>query len=97
MDIAQLRLSSDFIAIQHVDAPATSGIILLERDTSAPKYAKVVSVGPGRTSESGHLFPMEYKAGDLLMLNGNPGSDVKVGAGVFRFIRPGDVYGIVNP
>lgn len=94
-----LTLYPGFIAIQRTDAPMSAGGLHLPNagnDPTAPKYGRVIAVGPARVSESGHAFGPSCEVGDLLLLNGQPGTEQKINGDSFWFIREGDVYGVVQ-
>lgn len=44
-----------------------SGLILPSDDESRQKIAKVLAVGPGRTTEDGHFHPNPVKVGDIVL------------------------------
>lgn len=89
---------NDYIVIEFADQPMSAGGIHLVAgtDPTSPKYGRVLAVGPGRVSEQGVMFAVPCAPGDLLLLNGSPGTDQKIDGRTVRFIRPGDVYGKVS-
>jgi chaperonin GroES len=71
-------------------------LITVNRDPNAPKYAVVVAVGPGRTSEFGIVFPQPVKVGDLVLTYPHPGTPHKVDDRDLWFIRPEDILAVVT-
>jgi len=93
-----VRLYPGLIAIQRTDPPLSAGGLHLVAgtDPTAPKYGRVIEIGPARVSEHGHAFEPSCKAGDLLLLNGQPGTEQKINGESFWFIREGDIYGVME-
>lgn len=91
---------SDFIVVEFEEAPLSAGGLHLVNggasDPRTARFGRVIAVGPGRMSESGQEFVQMAQVGDLLLLNGSPGTEQQVDSRSVRFIRPGDVYGKVK-
>ena len=93
-----VRLYPGLIAIQRTDPPLSAGGLHLVAgtDPTAPKYGRVIEIGPPRYSESGFRFDPLCSVGDLLLLNGQPGTEQKINGESYWFIREGDIYGVVE-
>lgn len=75
------------------ETQTAGGIILPGTDTSKPNEGEVVAVGPGQTDVSGHLHPIELKAGDKVLLPEYGGSAVKIGDDELHLFRADDILG----
>lgn len=91
---------NDYIVVEFEEAPLSAGGLHLVNggasDPRTARYGRVIAVGPGRVSEQGVSFPQTAAVGDLLLLNGSPGTEQQIDGRSVRFIRPGDVYGKVR-
>lgn len=88
---------SDFIIVKKTEVKNAAGLFLsAPADPAAPRYAEVISVGPGRPSDyTGVIIPMpDIKAGDTLLMHGGAGIKLSdQGEGVFA-IQPRDVIAV---
>lgn len=100
MTAFRIQVWHDQIAIEFEEAPLSAGgLVLVNGGASDPRtarYGRVIAVGPGRVSEYGVHFAPPCQPGDLLLLNGSPGTEQQIDGRTVRFIRPQDVYGKVG-
>lgn len=74
----KIRPLGNRILIQRSKAQATKGGILLpDSAQEKPKEGIVISVGPGKLSESGELEKPYVKAGDRVLFSSYAGTEVK--------------------
>ena len=73
------------------------GLFLPNRDPNQPKYAIVMAVGTGRTSETGVHFPPSVKVGDLVLTHCHAGTPIELEGRTYRAVREGaaDIIAIV--
>ena len=72
----KLRPLHDKVLVKRTEEEETSsgGIILSGSAKEKPSQGKVISVGPGKKTDSGELFPMNVKAGDIVEMKEYIGS-----------------------
>lgn len=93
-----IRPLMDRIVIKVIeDTEQTSGGIFIP-DSAKEKSQKgeVVSVGQGKTLDSGEREPMEVKAGDIVLYAKYSGTDVKIGNETFKILSIKDVLGVIE-
>lgn len=88
---------SDYLFVRKTEAKNSAGLFLAApADPAAPRYAEVLSIGPGRPSDyTGTPIPMpDIKVGDLVLMHGGGGIRVALeGADVFA-IQPRDLIAV---
>ena len=72
------------------------GIIIPDTAKEKPLRGKVLSIGPGRTSDEGKRLPLEVKPGDEVLFGKYAGTEFKMDGKELLMMREEDVYGIVN-
>ena len=86
--------------IVKADSPeqvTASGIILPDTvDKERPEKGKVISVGPGRFSESGHRLAMSVKAGDQVLFKKYAPDEIKLEGEEYLIIAESDVLAIIE-
>mmetsp|Transcript_75039 Transcript_75039/g.196820 ORF Transcript_75039/g.196820 Transcript_75039/m.196820 type:complete len:103 (-) Transcript_75039:139-447(-) len=88
----------DRVLCQNVKAETktASGIFLPETAKSAPNWAKVLAVGPGRLSKEGELIPMSVKVGDTVVVPQYGGVTIKFDNEDYSVFRDEDFMGIIE-
>ena len=89
---------SDFLIVQVHDIAPEGKIILpngAERD-NVPRTATVLAAGPGLTLSSGHLAPMPCGVGDVVVLQLNAGTEVRMEGADLRIVPARDLFGVVR-
>jgi chaperonin GroES len=71
------------------------GIIIPDTAKEKPQQGKVVAVGPGKR-EDGKLFPLDVKAGDIVLFAKYGGTEIKLDGEDHLILREHDVLGIVE-
>ena len=72
------------------------GIIIPDTAKEKPQQAKVLAIGPGRTTDDGKLQPIEVKVGDTVVFGKYSGTEVKVDGDDLLIIREDDVLGVLE-
>jgi chaperonin GroES len=72
------------------------GIIIPDTAKEKPQQAKVIAVGPGRTSEDGKLIKPEVKAGDKVLYGKYSGSEVTVDGAEHLILKESDILAILD-
>ena len=93
----ELKPLLDYIAVEVLEEQRASGLHVVGTvDPGAPKYAKVLAVGPGRPSEySGALVAYcGFGVGDTVLMHGGAGVKFPQGLADVRFITPRDLIAV---
>ncbi len=92
----KIRPLQDRILVKRVDEEETTsgGIIIPDTAKEKPQEGKVISVGPGKTLESGEIAEPGVKAGDRILFSKYAGTDVNVDGDEHIIIREDDVLAI---
>lgn len=72
-----------------------SGIIIPDTAKEKPIRGKVIAVGDGTRDNSGHLIPMNVKAGDRVIFGKWGGTEVKIGETEYLIMRESDLMGVL--
>jgi len=71
------------------------GIIIPDTAKEKPQQGKVVAAGPGKREE-GKVFPLDVKAGDIVLFAKYGGTEIKLDGEDHLILREDDVLGIVE-
>ncbi len=88
----------DRILVKRLDEEekTSGGIIIPESAKEAPAEGRVISVGPGRTDDSGKIVPMGVKEGDRILFSKYSGSEVKIDGVEHLIMKEDEVLGVVE-
>tara|TARA_B100001113_G_C20570511_1_gene388795 strand:+ start:154 stop:441 length:288 start_codon:yes stop_codon:yes gene_type:complete len=73
-----------------------SGIYLPETAKEKPVMAKVVEIGPGKTTDEGKTIPISVKQGDVVVFSKYSGTEVKVGEKNYLIVNESDILAKKN-
>ena len=92
----KIRPLQDRILVKRVDEEETTsgGIIIPDTAKEKPQEGKVISVGPGKTLDSGQIAEPGVTAADRILFSKYAGSDVDVDGDEHIIIREDDVLAI---
>ena len=92
-----LKPLADRVVIKPTEAQEKmqGGIIIPDTAKEKPMQGEVVSVGPGKVSESGQKVAMEVKKGDRVLYGKYSGTEVRVQEEDYLILREDDVLAIV--
>jgi len=92
----KIRPLQDRILVKRVDEEDTTsgGIIIPDTAKEKPQEGKVISVGPGKTLDSGQIAEPGVKPGDRILFSKYAGTDVDVDGEEHIIIREDDVLAI---
>ena len=94
----KLKPLADRVVIEPLDREerTASGIILPETAKEKPQEGKIISVGPGRRDEDGHIVPMDVKEGDTVLFAKYAGTEIKIDSKKLLILRESDLLAIVE-
>lgn len=92
-----IRPLHDRIIVKRVEEEkkTAGGIVIPDTAAEKPSQGEVVSVGPGKTDDSGKLIPMGVKVGDRVLFGKYSGQEFKLDGQDLLHMREDDVIGIV--
>ena len=94
----KLRPLHDKVLVKRTEEEETSsgGIILSGSAKEKPSQGEVISVGPGRKSESGDIMPVNVKAGDIVIFGQYGGNEIKLNGEDYLILCEKDIFGVVE-
>ena len=72
------------------------GIIIPDSAKEKPMQGKVLAVGNGKSNEDGTRFPLDLKAGDLILFGRYSGQEIKVDGEEFLIMKEDEVLGVIE-
>lgn len=93
-----IRPLGDRVLVQRVEAEAKTagGILLPESAKEKPKEGLVISLGEGRTLDSGEKSTFSVKVGDRVLFTSYAGTDVKFEGDEYMIMREDDILAIIG-
>lgn len=93
-----LKPLGDKVVVQLVEAEekTASGIYLPDSAKKKPTEGKVISVGDGRTLDSGEKNKLTVKVGDRVLFSKYGGNEVTVDGEDFTILDEDQIYAILN-
>lgn len=89
----------DRVVIKPIEAEnkTRGGIVLPDTAKEKPQEGKVIAVGKGKVSDSGHLQPLEVKVGDKVLYGKYSGSEITTKEGdELLIMREEDILAIIK-
>ncbi|MFT5049341.1 MAG: chaperonin GroES [Chlamydiales bacterium] len=95
---ALIRPLGDRVLVQRVEAEGitSGGILLPESAKEKPKEGIVISIGEGRTLDSGEKSTFSIKIGDRVLFTSYAGTDVKFEGDEYMIMREDDILAIIG-
>ena len=72
------------------------GILLPESAKDKPKEGTIISIGEGRTLDSGEKSKFSVKVNDRILFSAYAGTEVKFGGEEFLIMREEDILGVIG-
>ncbi len=93
-----IRPLGDRVLVQRVEAEekTAGGILLPESAKEKPKEGKVISIGEGRTLDSGEKSKFSVKKGDRVIFSSYAGTEVKYNGVDYLIMREDDILCVVE-
>ena len=93
-----LKPLDDRVVILRDDCEETSkgGIILPNSAKEQPAFGEVISVGPGKTDQSGNAIPMQVVVGNKVIFGKYSGTEVSYNHEDYIVMRQEDILAIVE-
>src|ERR1044071_4949714 len=72
------------------------GIIIPDTAKEKPQSGRVIAVGKGRINDRGEVFPLDVKAGEIVLFGKYAGSEIKIDGKEYLILREDDVLGVLE-
>ena len=82
------------VEVLESDEMTKGGIILPDTAKEEKTEGKVVSVGPGKTLESGKLHPVEVKKGDKVIFGKYSGDEIVIHGKKHKILKEAEVLAV---
>ncbi len=94
----KIKPLADRVVVKALEAQEKTkgGIYLPDTAKEKPQEGKIVSVGPGRASDTGEVIKMEVKVGDTVLYGKYSGTEVTVDGEEFLIMRESDIFAVVG-
>lgn len=89
---------ADYVVVEQEEAEAktASGLYLPDKAQEKPKIAKILAVGPGRTTDDGKKIKPEVKVGDRIVYGGYSNTEIKLEGKEYILVKEENIYAIVK-
>ena len=96
--MAKITPLGDKVLVQPSTAgeQTAGGIVLPDSAKERPQEGTVISVGPGRTLDSGEKAPLTVKEGDLVIYSKYGGTETKLEGEDFVILDEDQIYAIIE-
>ncbi|MDP8263158.1 MAG: co-chaperone GroES [Candidatus Ancaeobacter aquaticus] len=94
----KIRPLGDRVLVKRLEAESQTkgGIIIPDTAKEKPREGKVVSIGEGKTDESGKKIPLSIKGNDRILFSSYAGTEVKIDGEEYLIMREEDVLGVIE-
>ena len=94
----KLRPLHDKVLVKRTEEEETSsgGIILSGSAKEKPSQGEVISVGPGKKTDSGEVIPVNVNPGDTVLFGQYAGNEVKVDGEEYLIMSESDIFGVIE-
>src|SRR5205823_2838251 len=72
------------------------GIIIPDTAKEKPQQGKVLAVGNGKSNEDGKRFPLDLKAGNLILFGKYSGQEIKLDGEEYLIMKEDDVLAVIE-
>ncbi len=94
----KIRPLHDRVVIRRLEEETKSagGIVLPGSAQEKPSQGEIVAVGPGKTTDSGDVKPLDVKAGDKVIFGQYAGSTVKIDGEELLIMSESEIFGVLE-
>jgi len=93
----KLKPLGDKVVVKRLEAETTTkgGIVLPDAAQEKPKRGKVMSVGPGKTLDSGEVAKPAVKKGNEVIFSSFAGTEITVDGKEFLIMSQDDILAVI--
>jgi len=94
----KMRPLRDRVLVERIEEQEQriGGIIVPDTAKEKPQQGRVVAVGTGRVNDQGEVFPLDVKAGDVVLFGKYGGTDVKIDGKEYLILREDEILGVTE-
>src|ERR671911_2910221 len=94
----KMRPLRDRVLVERIEEQEqrVGGIIIPDSAKEKPQQGRVAAVGKGRVNDKGEVFPLDVKAGDVVLFGKYAGSEIKIEGKEYLIIREDEVLGVAE-
>jgi chaperonin GroES len=94
----RIRPLGDRVLVKRIkeEDKTKGGIIIPDTAKEKPQEGRVVAVGKGKVTETGHLLVPDVKVGDRILFGKYSGSEVQLDAEEHLIMREDDIMGVLE-
>lgn len=94
----KIRPLHDRVIVKRLEENETTkgGIIIPDSAKEQQAEGEVISVGPGKKDEQGHIAPVDVKTGDRVIFSKYAGTEVKIEGEEYLIMREEDILGVIE-
>ncbi len=89
----KIRPLDDRVVVEPLEAEeqTSGGVLLPDSAQEKPQRGRIISVGPGKLSDSGERLAMSVEVGDEIIFGRYSGNDIELGGKEYKIMREGDI------
>ena len=89
---------ADRVVAKRLESEETvkGGIIIPDSAKKKQEMAKVIAVGPGKTTNENKVLPMPVKTGDIILMDKYAGQEITIDDDEFIIVKADDIIAIVE-
>ena len=94
----KVRPLHDRVVIRRLEeeTKTAGGIVLPGSAQEKPSQGEVVAVGPGKSTDSGEVRPLDVKEGDKVIFGQYAGSTVKINGEELLIMSESEIFGVLE-
>ena len=94
----KMRPLRDRVLVERIEEQEQriGGIIVPDTAKEKPQHGLVVAVGRGRVNDKGEVFPLDVKAGDVVLFGKYGGTEVTIDGKEYLILREDEVLGVTE-
>jgi chaperonin GroES len=96
MDIRPLHDRLIVRRLEEEGEQKVGGIIIPDSAKEKPQRGMVIAAGDGKITDEGQRFPLDVKAGDLILFGKYSGQEVKLDGEEYLIMREDDALAVID-
>lgn len=94
----KIRPLHDRVVIRRLEeeTKTAGGIVLPGSAQEKPSQGEIVAVGPGKSTDSGEIRPLDVKEGDKVIFGQYAGSTVKIDGEELLIMSESEIFGVLE-
>jgi chaperonin GroES len=95
----KLRPLADRVVVEPIEREETfagGALVLPETAKEKPQQGRILSVGPGRTDDSGKRIALDVKVDDIVLFAKYAGTEIKIEDKKILILKESDVLAVVE-